>query len=347
MKSQRLTWYLLIGMISLMGTLCARMNCGPIGSCAVRTGFVTATDGAQIYFEVWGDGPIENALVFGHGFPWSHQIWRNQAPFFCSLNRPTVIYDMVGFGLSDKPVTRLYDLAEAVDDLNTLLTTLGITNPILIGHSMASLVFMQYVVSFPGVARQLVIFDGTPKVVSSPDWPAGVFSNLTPEVVALFNALVVVNHRLALEILTAAMFSFTEMAQPGFAALFEELINIGLQSPDYVWVNTFNNFFVPTDLRPILPLIDIPTLIIVGKEDSVTPFPASMYLHQNIGPSCLNVIPAAGHMAMIATPMEATESNSLLMRFFDQGCKQFSPCISMDPPAARSRFRRLFTLNLL
>ena len=56
--------------------------------------------GSRIYYEQRGTG---SPLVFLHGNPGTHRLWRNQLDYFQA--RHTVIgVDMRGFGRSDKPV---------------------------------------------------------------------------------------------------------------------------------------------------------------------------------------------------------------------------------------------------
>ena len=55
------------------------------------------------------------------------------------------------------------------------------------------------------------------------------------------------------------------------------------------------------DSTPTLPTIDVPTLVLVGAEDGLTPPAVHAEMHAAIAGSRLVVIPAAGHMS----PMEA------------------------------------------
>jgi len=51
-----------------------------------------------------------------------------------------------------------------------------------------------------------------------------------------------------------------------------------------------------------LPHVNVPTLVIVGKEDGVTPPDASRKMHEHIGGSELVVIPEAGHLSNLEAP---------------------------------------------
>jgi pimeloyl-ACP methyl ester carboxylesterase len=56
------------------------------------------------------------------------------------------------------------------------------------------------------------------------------------------------------------------------------------------------------DWTATLPRIHVPTLIIVGEDDVVTPPKLSQAMHAAIPGSTLVVIPQAGHLANIEQP---------------------------------------------
>ena len=56
------------------------------------------------------------------------------------------------------------------------------------------------------------------------------------------------------------------------------------------------------DSRPDLPTIDVPTAVVVGEEDSITPLEMSRTISDAIPGATLSVIPGAGHIANIEAP---------------------------------------------
>jgi 3-oxoadipate enol-lactonase len=59
---------------------------------------------------------------------------------------------------------------------------------------------------------------------------------------------------------------------------------------------------ITTDFRVVLPHIGVPTLVIVGDEDVVTPPADSEFLTRNIPGAKLVTIPGAGHLTNIEQP---------------------------------------------
>jgi len=56
------------------------------------------------------------------------------------------------------------------------------------------------------------------------------------------------------------------------------------------------------DATPLLPTIHVPTLILVGAEDTLTPPPMSEQMHAAIAGSQLHVIPGIGHLSSVEDP---------------------------------------------
>jgi 3-oxoadipate enol-lactonase len=68
------------------------------------------------------------------------------------------------------------------------------------------------------------------------------------------------------------------------------------------------------DSTPLLASIDVPTLIIVGEEDGLTPPPNSDSLHRGIRGSRLARIPEAGHLSSIERPDAFNEALESFLR---------------------------------
>ena len=56
------------------------------------------------------------------------------------------------------------------------------------------------------------------------------------------------------------------------------------------------------DSRPDLPTIDVPTAVVVGEDDSITPLEMSQTMSDAIPGATLSTIPGAGHLANIEAP---------------------------------------------
>ncbi|MGH9944454.1 MAG: alpha/beta fold hydrolase [Pyrinomonadaceae bacterium] len=66
------------------------------------------------------------------------------------------------------------------------------------------------------------------------------------------------------------------------------------------------------DLRPVLPTIRVPTLVLFGEEDSLTPVEVAQMLHAAIPDSELAIIRNASHAAILE---KAPQANGIIRRW--------------------------------
>jgi peroxiredoxin len=76
-------------------------------------------------------------VVLIHGYPLSGASWEQQEKVLLEAGHRVVTYDRRGFGQSSKPSVG-YDYDTFADDLDKLMTTLDLTDAILVGFSMGT-----------------------------------------------------------------------------------------------------------------------------------------------------------------------------------------------------------------
>lgn len=90
------------------------------------------TNGLRLHVEVGGAGP---PVLFLHGFPDSHRLWRHQVAAVRAAGFSTVAPDLRGFGASDRPTEPgCYGIAHSVLDLIGLLDHLRLERVHVVGH---------------------------------------------------------------------------------------------------------------------------------------------------------------------------------------------------------------------
>src|SRR3989442_15146529 len=104
--------------------------------------------GVRLAYEETGTGlPV----ILIHGFPFSHQMWRPQAPLARTLRLITP--DLRGVGGSEGTPSSLDELA---DDLQALVEHLGLTSAVFGGFSMGGYVLFPYLGPPPHRAKGLL-----------------------------------------------------------------------------------------------------------------------------------------------------------------------------------------------
>ncbi len=281
-------------------------SCKRKRKCTQFQGFVPC-NGLQLFTTLQGCG--KQTIVFLHGFPADSQVWNQQRQAFNNCYR-TLAYDQRGFGKSSQPAGP-YDIAAYVQDLRCVLDHFGIQKPILVGHSFSGEVAIQFASLFPDRVCKLVLVSTSAKLVASPDFPFGA----SPEAIGQIVALIQKNLRAGLTAFVSAGFP-----EPNTEALQQQVIEQGLQSTQATVLSFFRDTS-PTDVRPLLPSITVPTLIVHGTSDNIIPFPAGLFLRDNIRNSQFVAFEGKGHFLFLTDPTKFTQVMTNFLRTTPACCR--------------------------
>lgn len=102
-----------------------------------------------------GSGPV---LVLLHGVGMQSAAWEPQITGLSKTHR-VIALDLPGHGNSS-PLTETAELADFVDWLHTALTTLGLSDISLAGHSMGALIAAGYAVTHPTNLQRIALLNG-------------------------------------------------------------------------------------------------------------------------------------------------------------------------------------------
>lgn len=91
--------------------------------------------------------PSKGVLLLLHGFPTSSWDWRFLWPELQGKYR-LIAFDMLGFGLSDKPKTHEYSVHEQADIQETLLRNLGIKDVNILAHDYGDILAQEMIARF-------------------------------------------------------------------------------------------------------------------------------------------------------------------------------------------------------
>src|SRR6195256_5295358 len=235
-------------------------------------------------------------LVFVHGFTTTSEFWREQAEEFSKAYR-VIRINLPGHGTSPAPTARGYHLEDFVEDVAWVFRELSIEKAVLIGLSMGGIVAQKFALKHRQLVKALVLVDTTSHGIG-PD--------------ATANAFLAVADKRGLEkaVQDLSDISFSSSASP---ALLEWARQEVIQTPEFV-ARTAVRSLNDADTRGSLSQIKVPTLVIAGEEDRITPPQESEILAKGISDSILSLIPGAGHFSMLENPVAF---NRVLRRFLD------------------------------
>jgi pimeloyl-ACP methyl ester carboxylesterase len=242
-------------------------------------------NGMRVGFERAGSGP---AVVMLHGYIGDGPAtWRDQLDRLADVCT-VVAWDAPGAGASSDP-PEPFGMADYADCLAGFVDAIGLDRPHLVGLSFGGALAIEFVRRHPGVARSLVIVSGYAGWAGS--LPADVgrqrlaqaltISELTP---AEFVDLLLPT-MFAVPPAPAAVERFTDSVRAFHPRGFRAMARASAE-----------------DLRPALPTIDVPTLLVYGDRDVRAPLAVAEHLHASIAGSTLTVLPGLGHVCNLEAP---------------------------------------------
>ncbi|MBX9789600.1 MAG: alpha/beta hydrolase [Pirellulales bacterium] len=248
-----------------------------------------------------GSGP---PILFVHGFPLDHSMWRGQLAASPLAGRFRLIApDLRGFG-SSSVTPGTVGMHEMADDLAALLDTLQIREPVVfVGLSMGGYVAWRFWERHAHRVRALVLCDTR----SAPDTPEAAQGRrqFAASVLAEGTAPV------ATAMLPKLFAEQTATRQPEIVQAMEDVIV--RTAPEGI-AAALRGMAERPDATPLLATIRVPTLVLVGEHDAISP-PAEMRkIADGIAGAQFVEVPDAGHMA----PLEnAAAVNAALVNFLE------------------------------
>ncbi len=228
-------------------------------------------------------------VVFVHGFPFSHAMWKGQVEATGSFCR-VITYDIRGLGESDVADGQ-YTIEGHVDDLIGLLDHLGIEKIAIVGLSMGGYITLRAIERNPERFVAAILCDTR----SEAD------SNDTKIKRALgIKSVKEQGSRQFADTFVKGVFAEESFQRNPEAVRFIHGI-IEKTSPLSI-AGTLLALASRTDTTDSLSRITVPTLILVGEHDVTTPPSASRAMHEKIRQSELYVIPGAAHMSNLENP---------------------------------------------
>jgi 3-oxoadipate enol-lactonase len=258
-----------------------------------------AVNGVNLAVEVRGQGP---AVLFIHGYPLDHTIWEAQLAELEGWTR--IAPDLRGMGQSDAPDLG-YSMATYADDLLAMLTTLGLERAVLCGLSMGGYVAFEILRRAPERVLGLVLMD----TQAEPDTADGRKGRDAAMAQAREGGAEAVA-----EAMLPRMLSRAAPAQnPALVRRVRELMS---RTPVAGMLGALAALKERPDSFPLLQsLTGIPTLVVVGDEDQLTPPERAQAMVEAIEGARLAEVPGAGHL----TPMEQPETTNRVLGEFLAG----------------------------
>lgn len=242
---------------------------------------------SPLAFEAVGTGP---PLVLLHAFPYDRAMWRPQCEALSGGHR-ILAFDLPGLGETPLPAGG-WTVDEAADAVVETLDGLGLAEPVTLGGlSMGGYVALAFARRHPQRLRGLILAD-TRAEPDSPEAKAGRAKTI--ELVKAEGAAAVFE-----DAMPKQLSEHTRSQRPDVVAEARRIA--GRQSVEGITAALAALRDRP-DARPGLAAIGVPTLVLVGADDVVTPPAAAQVLADGIRGATLVTLPTAGHLSNLETP---------------------------------------------
>jgi pimeloyl-ACP methyl ester carboxylesterase len=252
-------------------------------------------NGTSISFEERGVGrPGAPPIVLLHGFPLEHRMWEAQLSGLSRSFR-VIAADLRGFGRS--PCEDAFTIPSLADDVHGLLESLGALPCVLCGLSMGGYVALAYVRKYPTTLRGLILVATKAEADAAPAREGRQ---------KMIDAVRAGGSKAIADAMEPKLLA--EATLRGRPDVVRSLRGMMEGCPP----GTIERALVAMRDRPDqtdnLPSIPVPTLVLVGEHDAITPPDVARAMHSKIPNAQLEVIPGAGHMAPMEQPDAVTRA---------------------------------------
>ncbi|WP_354641006.1 alpha/beta fold hydrolase [Kitasatospora camelliae] len=302
----------------------------PYGSLRGRSRTVPAADGTELYVELDGTGwpdrdrpgerPAQAPLtvVFCHGYCLSQDSWHFQRAALRAGAR-LVFWDQRSHGRSERSRSYLGGEPASIDqlgaDLKAVLDAVVPEGPVvLVGHSMGGMTVMALAERHPELFGERVVGAALIGTLAG-DWDsvtlglpvagARLLKRLSPQVVRLLGRqaeLVEATRRFGSDVTSVfyRRYSFgTRDVDPAVARFAERLLDA---TPFEVVAEFYPAFSAHDKKAALAALAGLPTLVLAGTKDLLTPPEYSEEIAARLPGTELVLVPDAGHLVMLEHP---------------------------------------------
>ncbi|MFL5579509.1 MAG: alpha/beta fold hydrolase [Gemmatimonadaceae bacterium] len=236
----------------------------------------------------YDDVGVGTPAVFLHPFPADRTYWAPQLGALVDHSR-CIAPDLRGFG--ESTVGPPYTVDQYADDVAVLLDVLGVERAVVCGLSLGGYVALAFWRRHRHRVRALVLADTR----------AGADTDEARERRRALAALA--RERGAAAVadaqITGLVGKSTRERHPELVDALHHMLEI---APVEGIVGALEAMMARPDSTPLLAGIDVPTLVVVGAEDVLTPEAEARRLHAGIPGSRLEVIAGAGHVSSFERP---------------------------------------------
>lgn len=272
--------------------------------------FLTMDDDVRICYDDYGEG---ETLIFSHGLNSSHNVNKDFYDKFKD-NFRVVLYDQRGHGNSDRP-SRHMNVERLGQDLNEIISSLGLDEVTLIGHSMGAATIYSYVDQFGcDKVKRIVASDMSP-YMRNDSWKGGIGQgswsdeDFMNDFERIFDDVGNAAFHITKNLMDTSLKDLPLNEQ-------REIIEIYGRATDPFTMASFWFSLFRTDQRPAMSKIDVPLLYLM-PQNPLYSMEAVNYIRDNVQDVFVleNDFPQTTHALWRQMPQEVADA---IKRFIDK-----------------------------
>jgi len=246
--------------------------------------------GLSIFYNDEGQG---EPMILIHGFPLSSEMWQPQRAALQHRFR-VITPDLRGMGRSDVP-TGGYSMITYADDILALMDELGIAQAIVGGMSMGGYITFALLRRAPDRIKGVMLIDT--KATADDDTTKAKRRSLIEQVRSEGPAAAAETENM----LTPR----THEEQPELVVYVKRIM---ASTPADGIVGALHAMIERPDSSAMLPEIAVPTLVVVGSDDPLTPPDAARAMAEAIPNTQLVIIEGAAHASNLERPDQVNKA---------------------------------------
>lgn len=235
-----------------------------------------------------GSGPV---LVLLHGFPLDHSMWDDQVRNLRD-DYTVIAIDQRGFGRSRGGVSDVTSMDDFADDLNAILDELGVKDPIVLaGLSMGGYISFAFLRKYASRVSALILCDTR----SAADTPEAADKRRE-----LADRVLTEGAQIVAEAMLPKLIS--SETRENLPQVVDALRNVMLSTPPRSIAAAQRGMAARPDVTSELGNIAVPTLVLVGEHDEISPPDEMRELAGKIPNAQFVIVPKSGHMTTCENP---------------------------------------------
>jgi len=262
---------------------------------------VVAGDGARLRGHRCGD-PDGPTVLLVHGYIESVRFWAPVVRRLVDAGLDVVVVDQRGHGDSERGDAP-FDTDTLAADVRAWVEQLDLHDTVLAGHSMGGVSAMAFAGTCADLAAERL---RSMVLVATFAFPEPLVPGLPDVQVDPTRVLRLFERVLALETVGLVCMARVFGTYPTRSAL--EATRDSLLATDLHTRADALRMLRAFDLRPVLPAIRVPTVVVAGTHDRLTPLAGNEEITDLVPGAHLEVLPGMGHMLMFEAPDAVTDA---------------------------------------